>query len=211
VNRGSQDRIGPEPQHSSFRAWTRRVSNPRRSPRFRASASGRRGSPAFAFGVPPHLCAFHRSTGHSRPLPTPPRKALGPKGRGECPLPLDPVPFRLRALYAQSFRTTLAPSVLPRLLARSEPGLPPPGASRSSWGEGSFDHGGRPLPRKVAGSGLRPVSKIPHCCLAVESGPFSVPVWPIALTNRRRIFGLGRPSRTQRPNPTQAPPAADFA
>src|SRR5438309_10674800 len=28
---------------------------------------------------------------------------------------------RLRALYAQSFRTTLAPPVLPRLLARSSP------------------------------------------------------------------------------------------
>ena len=30
---------------------------------------------------------------------------------------------RLRALYAQSFRITLAPPVLPRLLARSWPGL----------------------------------------------------------------------------------------
>lgn len=29
----------------------------------------------------------------------------------------------LRALYAQSFRITLAPPVLPRLLARSWPGL----------------------------------------------------------------------------------------
>jgi hypothetical protein len=32
---------------------------------------------------------------------------------------------RLRALYAQLFRVTLAPSVLPRLLARSWPELPP--------------------------------------------------------------------------------------
>ncbi len=32
-------------------------------------------------------------------------------------------PTRLRALYAQLFRTTLAPSVLPRLLARSQPVL----------------------------------------------------------------------------------------
>ena len=29
------------------------------------------------------------------------------------------LPYRLRTLYAQSFRTTLAPYVLPRLLARS--------------------------------------------------------------------------------------------
>ena len=35
------------------------------------------------------------------------------------------LPSRLRALYAQLFRTTLAPYVLPRLLARSLPGLPP--------------------------------------------------------------------------------------
>ena len=34
------------------------------------------------------------------------------------------LPSRLRALYAQLFRTTLAPYVLPRLLARSLPGLP---------------------------------------------------------------------------------------
>ena len=90
VNRGSQDPAGPKPQHSSFRAWTRRVSNPRRSPRFRASASGRRGGPAFALGVPPHLCAFHRSTGHSRPLPTPPRSALGDAPRRGIPAPRVP-------------------------------------------------------------------------------------------------------------------------
>ena len=43
----------------------------------------------------------------------------------KCTSPVEPVPFtsdlsdRLRALYAQSFRTTLVPYVLPRLLARS--------------------------------------------------------------------------------------------
>ena len=43
----------------------------------------------------------------------------------QCTSPVEPVPFtsdlidRLRALYAQSFRTTLVPYVLPRLLARS--------------------------------------------------------------------------------------------
>lgn len=42
-----------------------------------------------------------------------------------CTPTVEPWPFtadltgRLRALYAQSFRTTLAPYVLPRLLARS--------------------------------------------------------------------------------------------
>ena len=40
---------------------------------------------------------------------------------------------RLRALYAQSFRITLAPPVLPRLLARSWPGLFLKSMSSSSY------------------------------------------------------------------------------
>jgi hypothetical protein len=55
------------------------------------------------------------------PLPSP---ALKPGRPWRIPR-VEPVPFtpdlpsRLHALYAQSFRTTLAPYVLPRLLARS--------------------------------------------------------------------------------------------
>src|SRR5699024_2471750 len=47
---------------SSFTAWTTRVSTPVRSPRFRASASVTDQRVAFATGVPPPLCAFHRYT-----------------------------------------------------------------------------------------------------------------------------------------------------
>ena len=49
----------------SFRARTTGVSNPVRSPGFRASASGGVQQLAFATGVPSDLYAFHRSTGSS--------------------------------------------------------------------------------------------------------------------------------------------------
>src|SRR5208337_759928 len=49
-----------------FTAWTTRVSNPVRSPRFRSSASVTAQRPAFATGVPPDICAFHRYTSNSR-------------------------------------------------------------------------------------------------------------------------------------------------
>src|SRR6202008_3275845 len=51
--------------HPSFTAWTTRVSNPVCSPRFRSSASVPAQSAAFATGVPPDICAFHRYTGNS--------------------------------------------------------------------------------------------------------------------------------------------------
>src|SRR5665811_2440680 len=48
-----------------FTAWTTRVSNPVRSPCFRFSASVVAQRPAFAIGVPPDICAFHRYTRNS--------------------------------------------------------------------------------------------------------------------------------------------------
>ena len=49
----------------SFTAWTTRVSNPVRSPRFRASASMQARPAAFAIGVLWHIYAFHRYTRNS--------------------------------------------------------------------------------------------------------------------------------------------------
>ena len=56
---------GANGQPSSFTAWTTRVSNPVRSPRFRASASVRHSPGAFAIGVLSDIYAFHRYTTHS--------------------------------------------------------------------------------------------------------------------------------------------------
>src|SRR5665648_1079551 len=57
--------------HSSFTAWTTRVSTPVCSPRFRASASVTVQKVAFATGVPPHIYAFHRYTWNSTFLSCP--------------------------------------------------------------------------------------------------------------------------------------------
>ncbi len=74
---------------------------------------------AFTTGVLPNIYEFHLYTGNSTTLFT-----LKP-GRIKCSPQVKPrnftpnKPNRLRALYAQSFRVTLAPFVLPQLLARS--------------------------------------------------------------------------------------------
>ena len=61
----AQDQNAPDNQHPSFTAWTTRVSNPVRYPRFRASASVGRRYAAFAIGVLRDIYAFHRYTTHS--------------------------------------------------------------------------------------------------------------------------------------------------
>ncbi len=52
----------PPTKCSSFTARTTGVSNPVRSPSFRASASEKIQRAAFATGVPQDINAFHRST-----------------------------------------------------------------------------------------------------------------------------------------------------
>ncbi len=54
----------PNTEYPSFTAWTTRVSNPVRSPRFRASASVMSQYSAFAIGVLRNIYAFHRYTTH---------------------------------------------------------------------------------------------------------------------------------------------------
>ena len=74
---------------------------------------------AFATGVLPYIYAFYRYTWSSTAL------SCSLARQFPEPVPVEPVPFtpdlagRLRTLYAQSFRITLATYVLPRLLARS--------------------------------------------------------------------------------------------
>jgi hypothetical protein len=68
----------PTVWYPSFRARTTGVSNPVRSPGFRASASEGTQHAAFATGVPSDLYAFHRSTGSSA-CPYPPRDQRYPR------------------------------------------------------------------------------------------------------------------------------------
>ncbi len=62
--------------------------------------------------------------------------------------------------------------------------------------------------RGIAGSGLRPLSNIPHCCLPQESGPClspSVADHPLRPATDHR---LGEPLPHQQANRTQAHPTA---
>ena len=92
---------------------------PVRSPHLRASASVHGQASAFATGVLPELYRFHPSSRNSdapsctQALQFPAHDAVEPRHFTQG------LQSRLRALYAQSFRTTLVPYVLPRLLARS--------------------------------------------------------------------------------------------
>ncbi len=163
----------PSVQFSSFTAWTTRVSNPVCSPRFRSSASVLTQTAAFAIGVLPDLYAFHRYTGIPRSSVTLQSVSTTCRSQVEPGAFTTDITNRLRALYAQYFRLTLAPSVLPRLLARSWPVLlqqvtspPGPVQPRAFFpAKKALQPAGRLHPRGIAGSGLRPLSKIPHCCL----------------------------------------------
>ena len=123
---------------------------------------------------------------------------------------------RLRALYAQLFRLTLAPSVLPRLLARSQPVLLLQLTSITQSiklnaflaTERTLQPEGLLHSRGMAASGLPPLRNIPHCCLPQESGPClspSVAGHPLRPARDRR---LGEPLPHQLPNPTWAHPMA---
>jgi len=105
--------------------------------------------------------------------------------------------YHLRTLYAQSFRITLAPFVLPRLLARRFAGA-------SSLANVIILTNERtlqpikvykinlfccPHSRSITGSSFRSLSKIPHCWLK-SLDLVSVPVWLIILSNQLRIKGF---------------------
>jgi predicted dienelactone hydrolase len=60
-----KDLLTSDTKHPSFKARTTGVSNPVRSPSFRASASVSAQLPAFAAGVPLDIYAFHRYTENS--------------------------------------------------------------------------------------------------------------------------------------------------
>ncbi len=57
--------------------------------------------------------------------------------------------------------------------------------------------------RGVAGSGLRPLLNIPHCCLRRSLGRISVPIWPFNLSSPATDRRLGGPLPHQLANQTR--------
>ena len=98
---------------------------------------------------------------------------------------------RLRTLYAQSFRTTLAPYVLPRLLARSLPELP-------LWVPSFFSSPVTELynPKTFFIHAALLGQACAHCPIFPTAASrrsldrVSVPMWPITLSSRLPIVAL---------------------
>src|SRR5690606_25952417 len=154
-------------QRPTFTAWTTRVSNPVRSPRFRSSASVSAQRPAFATGVPPDICAFHRYTRNSS-LPC----------RTQV-MPVSTARSGLSPKFSRPTRHTAYELFTPNNSGqRSHPTY-----YRGCWHvvgrcffyryrhsrfvpvERGLQPEGRHPPRGVAASGFRPLRNIPHCCL----------------------------------------------
>src|SRR6476469_7769160 len=157
--------MSPNIQHTSFTAWTTRVSNPVCSPRFRASASVSDQVAAFATGVLPNIYEFHLYTGNSttlfqtqdNPSRTQPQgSALEFHARQSHPptRPLRPV----IPSNASPLRITAAAGT--KLAGASSAGTVIIVPSERALQSEDLLH-----PRGIAGSGLPPLSNIPHCCL----------------------------------------------
>ena len=163
-----QAHVRPATQSPTFRARTTGVSNPVRSPGFRASASEEVQRAAFATGVPSDIYAFHRSTGSSaRPYPP-----LGPQYRrhfhgwavGFHPRLTSPPTHPLSPVIPNNVRSVRLTAAAGTNLARASSR----GRSRRAAFlplDSALQPEGLHRTRGVARSGLRPLPKILDCSL----------------------------------------------
>ena len=173
--------------------WTTGVSNPVRYPCFRLSASVLIQKVAFASGIPSNLYEFYPSIRNSTfpyqtlvfqfwnlswsqatrfifQLKKPPTDSLHPV------IPNNTCPPRITAAAGTELAGTSSSSTV--IILPDERALQPNGLHHS---------------RDIAGSGFRPLSKIPHCCLPRESGPClspSVADHPLRPAKDRRLGEL---------------------
>ena len=115
----------------------------------------------------------------------------------ECSSGVKPQDFtfnlknRLHSLYAQSFRTTLAPYVLPRLLAHSLPGLSPKVPSFcSSLRTEVYNPKTFILHAALLGQSFLHCPIFPTAASRRSLDRISVPMWPITLSGRLLIVAL---------------------
>ncbi len=140
------------------------------------------------------ILPLHREF-HS-PLPNPKTSSFARSPKVRPWAFTDNTDARLRTLYAQSFRRTLAPPVLPRLLARNLPGLFP-----GSWhdlypGFGLYEQMPFITHAVLLDQAFAHCPIFPTAASQRSLGRVSVPVWLTTLSGQRRIVGLVRPSHT---------------
>src|SRR5581483_1873660 len=100
------------------------------------------------------------------------------------------LPNRLRALYAQSIRTTLAPYVLPRLLARSWPGLLLQVPSCSSLLKGVYNPKAFVPHEALLRQAFAHCARFPTAASRRSLGRVSVPVWLVVLSDQLPVGAL---------------------
>ncbi|KAK2663273.1 hypothetical protein Ddye_001847 [Dipteronia dyeriana] len=149
-------------------------------PCFRLSVLVSAQQSAFAVGVLFDLYAFHRSTGNS----------LCPYRTPAWVKPWDltsDLKSHLQTLYAQSFRITLASSVLPRLLAQNT-------VIASSSGKEVHDPWAFYLHAALLSQAFTHCGKFPTAASRRSLGRVSVPVWLIILSDQLLIIALPFPA-----------------
>jgi hypothetical protein len=174
---------------------------------------------AFATGVPPDICAFHRYTGNSI-LPYLPQvmpvSTANPQLSHELSRQTRQTTYELFTpnKSGQRSRPTYYRGCWHVVSRRFFPTYRHPTPKEQSFvnGERGLQPEGLHPPHGVAASGFRPLRNIPHCCLPQESGPYlspSVTGHPLRPATRRR---LGRPPPHQQadrprahPQPTKRP------
>ena len=187
----SEYRLGSE--FPSFTAKITRVSNPNHSFSFRLLASGKAQYSAFA------ILVFLPISTHFTAPPEIPCTSTFLKSRSFfCGASVELKYFtkdflnRLQTLYAQSFRITLASSVLPRLLAQSQPMLIP---RIPSFFSSSRKEVYNPRAFILHAASLRQTfvhcGKFPTAASRRSLGRVSVPMWLSILSDQLLIVALG--------------------
>src|SRR4029078_2355161 len=100
------------------------------------------------------------------------------------------LPNHLRALFAQSIRTTLAPYVLPRLLARSWPGLLLQVPSISSLLKGVYNPKAFIPHAALLRQAFAHCARFPTAASRGSLGRVSVPVWLVVLSDQLPVGAL---------------------
>lgn len=116
----------------------------------------------------------------------------------------------LNALYAQSLGITLAPLVLPRLLARVQTGLFLKFVSLSFLNSEVYDHLSLLPSCNIAWSNLRSLPNILDCCWFIPFGPYFSPNVAVHPLRSAKDLWLGKPLPYQQPNLAKAHLIAAF-
>jgi len=181
-------------------AWITGVSNPIHSPRFRTSASVLTQKATFVFGIPLNIYEFYLSTQNSTFLYQTQVLWLQCRDSFLKRWLQHTKKNSLRTLYAQSFRITLAPSVLPRLLAQKFAGafciLQNSNIKEFTTNNAFILH------VTLLDQACAHCPKFPTAAFRKSLDRVSVPVWLDVLSNQLKIFGLVEPLPYQLPNLT---------